>query len=415
MLNTLSGGIIQVSQNQKSALSENNFNDFNPYEIEKLKQSGFIVDSDFDELEHYLHHYELRKNQPGKLEIQLFLAKSCNLSCPYCYQRAFNKPVNIISEEYISRFSLFVKNQIIKNGVNHVDINLFGGEPLLARAKLNGLFQSLDSLAAQYKTLITYSIVTNGTLLNDEIIKELIERKIWTQITIDGPKESHDARRQWKSGKGSFDQILESVKKIIDGGGAEDLLIRVNIDKTNLEHLSGLLELLKSMYVINVECGLIEFKNASSDYELERLKNEDDEIWVAEMEVYRQLKKYGYDKAPVDFNLKTVCALHRKNSFVFDTKLSAFKCDMLIEDPKYSIGHISKDGDLVITGDEYEKQTSRKPTDFNTCSTCRFLPVCGSGCAIKSLNTKGDLHSNYCEESYHSMRLKLKAFIETSN
>lgn len=411
VVNTLRGSIIKVTHDEKIALLENKLEYFRVDEIIKLKESGFIVDSDFNELEHYLNKYESRKHQPGKLQVQLFLAKSCNLSCPYCYQQAFNKPVNIISEEYIFRFTLFIKNQIINNSVTDVDINLFGGEPLLARSKISMLFESLDWLSEKYKTTITYSIVTNGTLLNDEIIKELVKRKIWTQITIDGPRELHDARRQWKSGKGSFDQIIESVSKIIASGGAENLLIRVNIDKKNLHHLSLLLETLNTIGVINVECGLIEFKNQKNDYEAVRLKDAHDEIWVAEMEVYKQLKRYGYHNSPVDFTLKTVCSLHKMNSFVFDTKLRAFKCDMLIEEPKYSIGHISKDGELIVSGDEYEKQTSRKPTDFSSCSTCRYLPVCGSGCAIKSLNTKGDLHSNYCEESYHSMSLKLKSFI----
>lgn len=415
VVNTMSGGIIQLPKNASTSLADGKVESIDRPIVDELYAQGFIVDSGCDELKNYLDYYEEKKNPGGQLDIQLFLAKSCNLSCPYCYQRAFNKPVNIISENKLIAFSKYIHKQIKENGFKNVNIQLFGGEPLLAKSRLGILFSETDKLEKMFNATISYSITTNATLFDDNILNDLLKRKAWIQITLDGPKEIHDARRFWKNGKGSYEKIVESVKKIVEQGGANDLLMRVNIDRENISALPSVLDTLKEIGVLQVECGLVEFKEGENEYESQRIKGGEEVIWETEMFAFEELKKRGFNNSPVDFTMKTVCSLHRNNSFVFDTNLQAFKCDMLIENPKYAIGHISDSGEMIISGDEYSKQTSRKPTDFKSCSTCRFLPVCGSGCAAKALNTNGELHSNYCEASMQSIQLKLKSYISASH
>lgn len=82
-------------------------------------------------------------------------------------------------------------------------INFTGGEPFV----FEYLFEMLD-LCEQNN--ITFGILTNGTLLNNELVQRL---KTYTclrfvQISIDGLKKTHDSIR----GEGNFDKAFQGIK-----------------------------------------------------------------------------------------------------------------------------------------------------------------------------------------------------------
>lgn len=95
-----------------------------------------------------------------------------------------------------------------------LNIGFYGGEPLLELNLLKKIVQyaKTESLGRE----ITFSLTTNGTLLTPEIARHILDNKIVTLISLDGPKEIHDKSRRFASnGKGSFDIIIGKVKKII--------------------------------------------------------------------------------------------------------------------------------------------------------------------------------------------------------
>ena len=60
---------------------------------------------------------------------------------------------------------------------------------------------------------IEYSMTTNGTLLNKEVIEYLVKNNFKITVSIDGPKEVHDRSRHFAdTDKGSFDVILENLR-----------------------------------------------------------------------------------------------------------------------------------------------------------------------------------------------------------
>ena len=56
-----------------------------------------------------------------------------------------------------------------------------------------------------------HTIQTNGTLLDDEWGAFFSEHDFLVGISIDGPREMHDAYRVNKGGKGSFDQVMRGL------------------------------------------------------------------------------------------------------------------------------------------------------------------------------------------------------------
>jgi radical SAM protein with 4Fe4S-binding SPASM domain len=93
-----------------------------------------------------------------------------------------------------------------------------GGEPLL-RNDIFDLAHALRSMGYTNHLCIT----TNGTLVNKDNAKELVEAFDEIRISIDGFKDVNDALR----GKGSFEQTMKSLSYIIEAGGAPIAFITV--------------------------------------------------------------------------------------------------------------------------------------------------------------------------------------------
>ena len=76
-------------------------------------------------------------------------------------------------------------------------------------------------------------MISNGSLLNDTIINDLIKYHVkGIQITLDGPPEVHDSRRVSKNGVFQFNKIIENINKLLQTKKI-DVVIRINVDKNN--------------------------------------------------------------------------------------------------------------------------------------------------------------------------------------
>ena len=63
-----------------------------------------------------------------------------------------------------------------------------------------------------------YTIQTNGTLLDEEWAAFFKEHDFLVGVSIDGPRELHDAYRVNKGGRGSFDQVMRRARAPARGG-----------------------------------------------------------------------------------------------------------------------------------------------------------------------------------------------------
>ena len=144
----------------------------------------------------------------------------CNLDCSYCF---------FLSKEMLypgSRFRMadelleaYVKQLIEAHaGVPEVAIAWQGGEPTLMGVDF---FRRSVELAEDYLQpgqRATYTIQTNGTLLDEEWAAFFKDNDFLVGISIDGPRELHDTYRVNKGGKGSFDQVMRGLSFLNDAG-----------------------------------------------------------------------------------------------------------------------------------------------------------------------------------------------------
>lgn len=94
-----------------------------------------------------------------------------------------------------------------------LDLSFFGGEPLLCSDLMKEVVEYIHFRNRTLNRCISFSVTSNGTLLNNNILDFLHDEGISLCISLDGPKHIHDRNRMHPNGTGSFDLIIENVIK----------------------------------------------------------------------------------------------------------------------------------------------------------------------------------------------------------
>ncbi len=135
------------------------------------------------------------KEQPLKksgvthtFKVQLGL--SCNYACDYCSQRFVERPKETSKKDLDNFFDL-VKNLTFSEEEG-LKIEFWGGEPLVYWKTLKPLVERFDTYFSSWEVKPVKSIITNGSLLTEEISNWLVTNDFSVSISHDGP--GHAAR-----------------------------------------------------------------------------------------------------------------------------------------------------------------------------------------------------------------------------
>ena len=102
----------------------------------------------------------------------------------------------------------YIRQLLEAQPLGEVNVAWQGGEPTLMG--LDFFRRSIEYVEKYRKPAqsILHTIQTNGTLLDDEWCAFFKEHNFLVGLSVDGPKEMHDAYRVNKGGAGSFDQVM---------------------------------------------------------------------------------------------------------------------------------------------------------------------------------------------------------------
>ena len=120
------------------------------------------------------------------LKIQLGL--SCNYSCDYCSQRFVERPKETTQkdiEEFISKIRALNFNE--QDGLK---IEMWGGEPFVYWKTMKPLVSALKLEFSSWIKKPHFSVITNGSILTEEICEWLISNDFAVAVSHDGPGQS---------------------------------------------------------------------------------------------------------------------------------------------------------------------------------------------------------------------------------
>ncbi len=211
-----------------------------PEFFDYCKGRGYLYEAPSDENLRLKQVFEQARefHDSEPLRVQIYPTFLCNLRCTSCFQsHKMHDRAAVVQPEVIeSMFHAISVFQDILGKSQPPILSLFGGEPLIDRRNQREAIGRVLNLTREkgYRVRIT----TNGVHLG-AYAKLLCEYPIdYIQVTLDGPREVHDRRRVFASGRGSFDRIVDSIDRAV----AESLriVIRVNIDRENVSLLPPL-------------------------------------------------------------------------------------------------------------------------------------------------------------------------------
>ncbi len=127
--------------------------------------------------------------------------QKCNLKCIGCYANSAADTSATVPYSYVDKVVSEVHDCW---GVRFITIS--GGEPFTYRSEGHTLL----NIYKKYNDMF-FLIYTNGTLINDQIAKELADcANVTPAVSVEGFEEATDQRR----GRGTFKKILETLERL---------------------------------------------------------------------------------------------------------------------------------------------------------------------------------------------------------
>ncbi len=274
----------------------------------------------------------------------------CNYRCTYCYEdfAAGKMPAAIISSVIE-----FLKCRIPQ--LRSLEISWFGGEPLLATDVMLKIMEVAVSDCMKHNVELRSGVTTNGHLLDVSTFKELVDLKVnLFQITIDGPREIHNARRKGKHGPGDFDRIVDNIRAALKTGRDITIGLRVHLDKISAMGVDKLFR--EIIDVVSDPRTIVSFERikylGGVGVPKDILVMAKSEYLSAVDDIVRRYEDTGTRidnvRAKIDSH---VCYAALPNNFVIRSNGLLQKCTVALYDERNTVGMIGN-GDITIN-DQY--------------------------------------------------------------
>ena len=154
----------------------------------------------------------------------------CNLDCKYCF---------FLSKEMLypgSRFRMaddlletYIRQLLESQPGPEVIVAWQGGEPTLMGLEFfERAVEYVRAATSSPGSRSRYTIQTNGTRLDDEWCAFFKKHKVLVGLSVDGPRELHDAYRVDKGGQGTFDKVMRGWRCLNRHGVDVNILCTVH-------------------------------------------------------------------------------------------------------------------------------------------------------------------------------------------
>lgn len=356
-----------------------------------LRNGGFLVeDSQDDDFCRILKMRRLTANYAGHtLILTIAPTRACNFSCPYCYEG--NRTASMMSEETEDQLVEFIRKH---KKISRLSLVWYGGEPLLAFKRIKSLNQKISALGKEYSSFI----VTNGYLLNDEVVASLDELKTSIiQITLDGSKETHDSRRHLIGGGPTYDKIVSNIDRLLHSSWEGKLNIRVNVDGTNQKEFAEVYQFIQNRYPelfgkrVTVYPGFVHGEEVNPDTSC--FFDSDEKGQFLE-DVHRNHGINALSMFPS--SVMGGCTMTKRNAYVVGPDGELYKCWNDVGVPELEIGNISSltNWNMALVA---EGMVGASFLEDPKCQECYFFPICDGGCPkMRMLNNRDGKNRDTC-------------------
>jgi uncharacterized protein len=434
--NAFSNAMMQVDYDLGHFISKLNsmeVHHLDPDMITAMKANGMIISKDLDEF------VEVKKRATTSRDnlttsSTLFLCvsptNSCNMQCPYCFQgekSAKTRDTKYLNEENINSLKQLVLNAVERpHGakIDRIEIEWFGGEPLLRKNVIKEFSVFLLEICTKYNLSFYASIITNASLLDADTWQMLADCMVHrVQITIDGEKDMHNQVRFYANRKGSYDQIMKNLAVMPENKFA--VTIRINGDKAVFQNIPKLFEDMEERGIWPHRGREIKFHWAPKFYNFLG-HNQDKDVYYTSYEYqksrhdFEHLRVAYYNNwanrtgsktrdlqfAYPSFSVYYCNTVESENSFSIDDGGYIHKCYNTVNNKSQRIEHVSEFDGTNPALDHYKHFDKTSQAD---CRTCKVLPICEETCNMRFVS---NAESKICSSWKYFMDERMRAIYD---
>ena len=320
--------------------------------------------------------------RPGAVGLTICPTLGCNFACPYCFE---DRVPGIMTGEVQDDVVALAERMLEAGGARELQVNWFGGEPLLAPEVIGSLSGRLIDLArsrgAEYKA----SIVTNAYLLTQDIADMLARSEVRSAlVTLDGIGAAHDATRHLAGGGATFGRIASNLR---DLSLPFVVNVRHNVHEGNYDQVDALRAFVGQLAE---ESGNDLRYYPATVWSNEAAEGRGEKLGVVcggpELDVRLQQDSDRFGPGAARF-----CSASCLWSAGVDPTGRLFKCWEAVDKPRYSFGTAREwdPRDPLATAQHpdllccYLNMAS--PLPDGECRECMWLPLCAGGCPHERL------------------------------
>lgn len=162
------------------------------------------------------------------LEVVLKITERCNINCTYCYMFNHGNDDYLSHPPYIKDTTLdqtaaWIEGAIADFKIRTVTIIFHGGEPMMMKK------ERFDQMCTMFKerlgelTQLRFAIQTNAILVTKQWVHLFAKHRVSVGVSIDGPKQLHDAHRIDHQQRGTYDDTIRGLQ-MLQRAASHDLI-----------------------------------------------------------------------------------------------------------------------------------------------------------------------------------------------
>ena len=287
----------------------------------------------------------------------------------------------------------------------------YGSEPLLNPDYVKESIEKISEVCKKVNVDKNINIITNATMITEDLVDCFKEHNVELAISLDGPKEINDTMRIFKENKkGTFEKIKQAIellkKNKIPFG------ISCTIGPHNVEILKENISYFKEIGAGGVGFNtLLSAKNKEVPF-VSINKSNDSLIGASDFanknklyedRVQRKVKAFNRTEHP---HFKDCGAIGNQLVFYPDGNIGV--CQAYLGCTKPLVGNVSKNKNnplKILKGQVLKRWSDRQPMNLIECKYCPAIGICGGGCAFNAEIKFGKLENRDKTFCVHTQKI----------
>jgi len=364
--------------------------------------------------------------------IVLNVTNQCNLACTYCYEysddkisKTDGKPKYMEQQVAESAIDMLIRESAQRPKIH---VTFFGGETLLNFPLLRTAVSYARQKSTEAGKHVDFSLTTNATLLNEEVVDFLSDHRVGVTVSIDGDRELNDRMRVFHDGRGSYDVILPKVKMLLQRHRTNSIGARVTLS-SGVSHVRRIYEHLTR----EVGFDSVGFSPATANpqrlyhigvQKMNSILGGFEELAWEYRDSAVEGRQHGFTNAS-----DTLKELHSGISKAYScgaglgllgvgTAGDINLCHRFVDSPVGKMGHVKEGG--IDHGARQEFLETHHLGARYDCHTCWARPVCAGGCYHEAFIHYGSTSAanlHYCDwiRGWNDLCLRIYGDISVRN